>query len=68
MNTLGRARRTPLHLALASGHLRIVELLLERGANPNVWNSHRQSPRQEALAFNDVWIAELLLKHGSRET
>lgn len=36
---------TPLHDAAASGNLKLVKLLVEKGANPNVKNKKGKSPR-----------------------
>jgi uncharacterized protein len=35
---------TALHFAAQGGHLRLVEELLSRGANPNLLNSHGNGP------------------------
>ena len=63
-----RSQRTALDLASFNGELEVVELLLERGANPNVRNGYGRSPREEALAHGYSRIAELLSKYSARET
>lgn len=64
---LDSARVSPLSHAAGAGHLHIVRLLLEHGADPNV----AQDGAPEGLALfeacrrNDLEIAELLLEHGA---
>lgn len=61
---------TMLHAATVCDDVELVQLLLERGANPNVVSrSRRETPLQLARAFpshtNHHQIVELLLKHGA---
>lgn len=62
------ASGTPLRNAAAGGHLDIVRLLLERGADPNL-REEGIAPRGHALysaaAQEHYEIAELLLRHGA---
>ena len=59
----------PLQWATWYGDHRIVECLLKRGAEPNVWSRHsprnRRTPLSTAIGrhFND--IVQLLLDHGA---
>jgi ankyrin repeat protein len=64
---LDSARSSPLAHAAGQGHLHIVRLLLEQGADPNA--PEDGAPRGGALyaacCANHLEIAELLLKHGA---
>ncbi|HEV3345334.1 MAG TPA: ankyrin repeat domain-containing protein, partial [Pirellulales bacterium] len=64
---LNSARVSPLSYAAAEGHLHIVRLLLEHGADPNL--PENAAPRglalYEACRGNHLEVAELLLKHGA---
>jgi ankyrin repeat protein len=44
---------TPLHFAVASGNLKIVKLLVEKGANKNAKNNKGQTPFDIAID-NDI--------------
>jgi ankyrin repeat protein len=64
---LDSARMSPLSYAAREGHLHIVRLLLERGADPN--RPEEAAPRGRALfeacLENHPAVAELLLAHGA---
>src|SRR5947199_234778 len=64
---LDSARISPLSYAAREGHLHIVLLLLERGADPNTPEDAAPDGRAlyEACCRNHLEIAELLLKHGA---
>ena len=64
---LDSARISPLSYAAREGHLHIVRLLLERGAEPNTPEDAAPDGRAlyEACCRNQLEIAELLLKHGA---
>ena len=56
---------TPLHLAVAKGHIKIIWLLLLNRANPNVRNRNGWTPLYQAcVAGNEVVVASLFLKGG----
>jgi ankyrin repeat protein len=64
---LDSARVSPLSAAAREGHLHIVRLLLERGADPNAPEDLAAEGRAlfEACAGNHREVAELLLAHGA---
>src|SRR5262249_12592583 len=64
---LDSARISPLSYAAREGHLHIVRLLLERGADPNMPEDAAPQGRAlfEACCANHLQIAQLLLEHGA---
>jgi ankyrin repeat protein len=64
---LDSARLSPLSYAASEGHLHIVRILLDHGADPNV--PENCSPKGQALfnacQANHFPIAQLLLEHGA---
>jgi ankyrin repeat protein len=58
---------TALGLASFFGHISLVKLLLDKGANPNIAsnNQFKVTPLHSACAISATDIAELLIKHGS---
>jgi ankyrin repeat protein len=64
---LDTARVSPLSHAARAGHLHIVRLLLEHGADPNTPEDLAADGRAlfEACCANHLEIAELLLEHGA---
>jgi ankyrin repeat protein len=64
---LDSARVSPLSYAAREGHLHIVRLLLERGAEPNTPEEAAPTGRAlfEACYGNHLEVARLLLGHGA---
>jgi ankyrin repeat protein len=64
---LDSARVSPLSYAAREGHLHIVRLLLEHGADPNTPEDAAPHGRAlfEACSANHLQVAELLLEHGA---
>ncbi len=64
---LDSARVSPLSHAAREGHLHIVRLLLEHGADPNAPEDLAPQGRAlfEACCANHLEVAELLLEHGA---
>ena len=59
---------TPLHCAAWKGHVNVVEVLLERGANHEVENENTHwggTPLHAAAHGNQKAVAELLIRHGA---
>jgi len=51
LDAKGMSGNTALHRAVKRSHPAVVQLLLELGAKPNVWNDRQQTPLHQA-AFN----------------
>ena len=59
---------TPLHCAVWKGHLKVVALLLEAGADVNAQNENDHwgtTPLHAAAHANEASIAQLLIDHGA---
>ena len=55
---------TPLHIAVANNHLKIVEKLLKKGADPNIKTSgNENTPLHFAAEANNLEMLELLVKN-----
>ena len=55
----------PLHDAAAFGRTRIVELLLDKGADVNVRNEGGETPLHYAARHGHTKVVEILLEHGA---
>lgn len=58
---------TPLGLASFFGHLELVKMLIEKGADPNIAanNQLKVTPLHSACAISNYEIAEILIKNGA---
>ncbi|XP_050548796.1 ankyrin-1-like [Daktulosphaira vitifoliae] len=61
----GRTADYPIHVAVQTGNQRIVKLLLNRGADPNVRNAHRKTPMHQCILHCRNHIIGLLVGHGA---
>lgn len=67
VNLKDEAGATPLHYAAGAGRLPIVQLLLERGANPNAKTATtEQTPLHVAAIGGHARVVQLLLHHKAR--
>lgn len=55
--------RTPLHYIASSGkaNLKLLQILLDHGANPNLQNDRKESALHEALQNNSESVADILI-------
>jgi len=58
-------KMTLLHQACRNGALEIVHILLNKGANINVYSSNYMDPLMYAAFHNHIEVVALLLKHGA---
>jgi ankyrin repeat protein len=65
INSTNSSDQTPLHCAVANGHVEIVEFLLENGAKVNVSDEKGWTPLLMAIANDDLEISKLLLSHNA---
>ena len=59
----GTCWETPLHVAVRKGHLHMVQLLLDNGANPRAENRLTATPLFYALSPSREEIARVLVRH-----
>lgn len=65
---ISREEWTRLYLAYdlyITRDLRVRELLLERGADPNTMLQHKWTPLQQAIWFDNLPLVQILLEHGA---
>jgi ankyrin repeat protein len=58
-------RNYPLHIAARNGNVRIVSLLIEAGAQVNVYNEKKETPLQLAAESGNVKVGQILISHGA---
>lgn len=60
--------RTALHLASAAGHVRVVRVLIDKGANVNVIDNWGAHPLDDAIRMSRVQCIRLLRSHDAKST
>jgi len=65
LNSPDQNRRTPLHLALESGHINIARHLIDQGADINLKDTDRATPLHNAAYLGNLEVVDLLLKKGA---
>ena len=65
INKKDESGNTQLHRAIGRRNKTEVEALLEKGANPNIYNNERKKPLQLAVETGKAQIADLLLSYGA---
>lgn len=65
LNSPDQNQKTPLHLALESGHADIAGYLIERGADINLKDKDKGAPLHNAAYLGSLGIVDLLLKKGA---
>jgi ankyrin repeat protein len=65
LNSPDQNQKTPLHLALESGHAHIAKYLIEQGADINLKDKDKASPLHNAAYLGKLEIVDLLLKKGA---
>uniref|UniRef100_A0A4W6BNA1 Poly [ADP-ribose] polymerase n=1 Tax=Lates calcarifer TaxID=8187 RepID=A0A4W6BNA1_LATCA len=60
-----KVRSTPLHLAAGYNRVRIVQLLLQHGADVHAKDKGGLVPLHNACSYGHYEVTELLLKHGA---
>lgn len=63
--TGGDRRDTPLHIACRRGNAKTVRYLLDRGADPNVFNFFRETPLLLACGADSSVIVKMLLDRAA---
>lgn len=61
VNTLGKKKKTALHIAAKHGHSKIVERLIEHGANIDAKNSKMETPLCLAAKKGHYKVCEVLI-------
>jgi ankyrin repeat protein len=65
INAADRAGNTALHVAASRGYNRVVQLLADKGADPEAKNKSGQTPLKTAIRFKST--GDLLRKLGAKE-
>jgi ankyrin repeat protein len=67
VNQKSETGETPLSVAVTAGNVEVVELLLRRGAEPNMRIGAFPTVLSLAIAKGHIEVADILRKHGAKE-
>ncbi len=65
LNSPDQNQKTPLHLALESGHADIAKYLIGQGADINLKDKDKAAPLHNAAYLGNLEIVDILLKKGA---
>lgn len=65
LNSPDQNHKTPLHHALASGHIDMAKYLIERGADIDLKDKDKAAPLHNAAFLGSLEVVDLLLKKGA---
>ncbi|XP_061780857.1 uncharacterized protein [Nerophis lumbriciformis] len=65
INKVDQQNRTPLHLACANGHARVVRFLVEKKANLNLGDNHNRTALMKAVQGQHEQCVNILLENNA---
>ena len=63
---IGYRERTPLHIAILSNNIELIQLLIKEGADPNTRNRNRKFPLHLAIDIGSLEIIQILMDAGAK--
>jgi len=61
----GRMKATALHAAVLRGHVKIMDILYQKSADPNIADQIKTTPLQSAALLNNVEVIKYLLERDA---